>query len=190
MAFGVRRGPAHSPLAPEGAMVTAMRALMDLLCDYLTLAAQRATGQPLDEAQQHHWLGLQRVLPGAPEGAPPTPPQGPDDESDEDGTLVELTTDGGFGTARLIAVSREGMRLRSRLHLPVGARTVVRVVLGRAEVEYTFPCVVAWRTAKSVGLAFDGAPLRVDLRHTLRRGWQSPLALRTGWGPRPAVAVA
>lgn len=165
---------------------------MDLLCDYLALAAQRAAGRSLDEGQHLRWLGLLRVLPGTsdPAGPPAAPPVSHDEESDNDGTLVEITTETGFGSARLMAVSRDGMRLRSRSPLAVDTRTVVRVVLGRAGLEYTFPCVVVWRTRTAMGLAFDGTPARVALRHSLPRGWQSPLTLHTGWGPRPAMGLA
>jgi len=165
---------------------------MDLLCDYLALAAQRAAGHSLNETQHQRWVGLLRLLPGTSDPHTPSaaPPVTPDDEPDADGTPVELTTDTGFGAARLMAVSRDGLRLRSHTPLPVGARTVVRVVLGRLGLEYTFPCVVAWRTRTAMGLSFDGTPARGPLRQTQPRGWLSPLALHTGWGRRPAMGLA
>ncbi len=132
-------------------------------------------------------MALLEVLPGT--GSAATLPTDVT-EGDDDGTPVELTTAGGFGRARLMAVSRDGMRLRGSLRLPVGTRSLVRVILARHGVEWTFPCVVAWRSDGALGLAFDGCPTRQTLTRALRKGWQSPLDLRVAWGPRFAMGTA
>lgn len=163
-----------------------MRDLMELLCDYLALEDKLARGARLTTAQHARWLTLQKALPGT--GRAPGP--GPEGERPEDGALVELTANGRFGAARLMGVSRDGLRMRMHKPLPVGAQTLVRVIADKPRTEYVYPCVVAWCDAHVMGLRFDGRPVRGLLVRDDAADWQCPLDLRTGWGVRATSALA
>ena len=102
---------------------------------------------------------------------------------------VQITAPGGFELARLMAVSRDGLRIAVTHPLPVGAQTIVRVIVPRAALEYTFPCKVAWSEKDAMGLWFDGAPSKTPLSKALLVGWRRPLDLRTGWGDKAPVAL-
>ncbi len=161
-----------------------MRELMELLCDYLTLDHRLTCGQRLSPAQHARWLALQGALPGT--GNAPGP--GPSNERTDDGVRVELTAHGRFDGARLMGVSRDGLRLRLRQPLALGTRTVVRVVVARTE--YVYPCVVAWCDGHVMGVCFDGRPERAAVLGEVSGEWQSPLKLETGWGVPAACGLA
>jgi hypothetical protein len=163
-----------------------MRDLMELLCDYLTLEDKLARGARLTTAQHARWLTLQKAIPGT--GSAPGP--GPGNERTDDGALVELTASGRFEAARLMGVSRDGLRMRMHHPLPVGAQTLVRVIAEKPRTEYVYPCVVAWCDGHVMGLRFDGRPVRGLLVRADAADWQCPLDLRTGWGARATSAQA
>ncbi len=163
-----------------------MRDLMELLCDYLMLEDKLARGTRLTTAQHARWLTLQKALPGT--GSAPGP--GPGNERSDDGALVELTASGRFEAARLMGVSRDGLRMRMHQPLPVGAQTLVRVIAEKPRTEYVYPCVVAWCDGHVMGLRFDGRPVRGLLVRADAIDWQCPLDLRTGWGARATSAQA
>ncbi|MBK8694533.1 MAG: hypothetical protein IPN17_20200 [Deltaproteobacteria bacterium] len=95
-----------------------MRDLMELLCDYLMLEDKRARGITLTAAQHARWITLLKALPGT--GSAPGP--GPEKERVEDGALIELTANGRFEAARLMGVSRDGLRMRIQHPLLPGRR--------------------------------------------------------------------
>lgn len=168
-----------------------MDELIEMLHDYVQLKVQLTTrtkgadGLPLSQEEKGRLMALARMLPG--DGAAP----GPDsDDGEQDGIPVQLTAPGGFETARLIAVSRDGMRLHLVHPIAAGTTTVVRVIAPSVGVEFAFPCRVAWCDADAMGLDFDGAPSKTPLSQALGIGWNRPLDLRTGWGRRPVVAAA
>ena len=163
-----------------------MRDLMELLCDYLTLDDKRARGIDLTAAQHARWSTLQKALPESGDGRPP----GPTKERSEDGALVELTANGRFEVARLMGVSRNGLRVRIEPPLSVGAQTLVRLIAEGPRTEYVYPCVVAWCEGHVVGLRFDGRPVRGLLVRSAGSDWQCPLNLQTGWGVRATSARA
>jgi hypothetical protein len=162
-----------------------MDEIMEMLHDYVALLARVTDGDELASGDRARWLALSRLLPG--NGAPPEPSD--DDESD-DGIPVQITAPGGFESARLLAVSRDGMRLYLSHPLEEGSHTIVRVIAPRTGLEYTFPCLVSWAEGDAIGLAFDGAPIKTPLSKALLVGWRRPLDLRTGWGERTPVASA
>jgi hypothetical protein len=162
-----------------------MDELMEMLCDYVTLVGRVSTGDFLSTSDRARFLALSRLLPGT--GEPPSPSE---DDGDDDGMPVQLTAPNGFETARLVAVSRDGMRIAVAHPLAVGDHTIVRVIVPRSGLEYTFPCVVAWSEGDAIGLAFDGCPSKTPLSTALLVGWRRPLDLRTGWGTKSAIASA
>ena len=133
-----------------------MRDLMELLVDYLTLEDKLTRGVAHTAAQHARWLTLQNALPGT--GNAPGP--GPQKERVEDGALVELTAHGRFEAARLMGVSRDGLRVRLHHPLRIGTQTLVRVIAEGPRTEYVYPCVVAWCDGHVMGLCFDGRPAR------------------------------
>lgn len=164
-----------------------MDELIEMLHDYveLTTRAKGADGLSLNRQEKGRLVALSQMLPG--DGGAP----GQDaDDNDEDGIPVQLTAPGGFETARLIAVSRDGMRLHLVHPIAAGTTTIVRVIAPSVGVEFAFPCRVAWCAADSMGLLFDGASTKTPLAQALGIGWQRPLDFRTGWGRRPVVAAA
>lgn len=163
-----------------------MRDLMELLCDYLMLEDKRARGVDLTVPQHARFLTLQKALPGT--GNAPGP--GPEKERVEDGAVVELTANGRFEAARLMGVSRDGLRMRMHHPLPPGAQTLVRVIAEGPRTEYVYPCVVAWCDGHVMGLRFDGRPVRGLLVRAEVTDWQCPLNLQTGWGVRATSARA
>lgn len=162
-----------------------MRELMELLVDWISLSDRVARGEALLPEEHSRWMALRQLLPGN-GSAPPTKA----DEEDDDGQAVQLTGADAVVPGRLMSATRDGFRVRTARPLKVGQRTVVRVLVIRAGVEYTFPCVVVWSDAGAMGLRFDGAPERASLRGAHRVSWNRPLDLRTGWGARPAVGTA
>jgi hypothetical protein len=162
-----------------------MDEIMEMLHDYVAMLARIGSGEGLSPQEQARWLALSRILPGT--GSAPEPAE---DDDDDDGMPVQITAPGGFESARLLAISRDGMRLHLAHPLPVGASTIVRVIAPKSGLEYTFPCKVAWADKERIGLAFDGAPGRIPLSKALLVGWRRPLDLRTGWGERPPLGIA
>ncbi|MEZ4405133.1 MAG: PilZ domain-containing protein [Polyangiales bacterium] len=162
-----------------------MRELMELLCDYLSLHERVSQGAVLTVAERARWLTLLKVLPGS--GRAPSAPD--DDEDENDGSPVELTDGAGFAGARLMAVSRDGLRLRIERPLTLGERTVVRVPVARGG-EYAFPCVVAWRDDDSMGLRFDGLPVKGRAPAASEGPWGRGLGRRGAWGSRRGAGVA
>jgi hypothetical protein len=163
-----------------------MRDLMELLVDYLTLEDKLTRGVALTAAQHARWITLQNALPGT--GSAPGP--GPQKERVEDGALVELTAHGRFEAARLMGVSRDGLRVRLHHPLRIGTQTLVRVIAEGPRTEYVYPCVVAWCDGHVMGLCFDGRPARGLLVRSAASDWQCPLNLQTGWGARAESARA
>jgi hypothetical protein len=161
-----------------------MDEVIEMLHDYVVMLAKLTAGQSLTSGERARWLALSRVLPGT--GKPPEPA----DDDDDDGMPVQITAPGGFESARLLAVSRDGMRLYLSRPLPVGTSTIVRLIAPRSGLEYTFPCKVAWAESDRIGLAFDGSPNKTPLSKALLVGWRRPLDLRTGWGEKTPVAIA
>ncbi len=162
-----------------------MDEIMEMLHDYVAMLARIGNGEGLSSPEQARWLALSRILPGT--GAAPEPA---DDDDDDDGMPVQITAPGGFEAARLLAISRDGMRLHLSHPLPVGAQTIVRVIAPKSGLEYTFPCIVSWADSERIGLAFDGSPSRMPLSKALLVGWRRPLDLRTGWGERQPLGIA
>lgn len=162
-----------------------MDEIMEMLHDYVALRARVMSGDALSPSEHARWLALSRLLPG--NGAPPEPS---DDDEMDDGIPVQITAPGGFESARLLAVSRDGMRLYLARPLPEGSHTIVRIIAPRSGLEYTFPCKVSWVSGDAIGLAFDGAPSKTPLSKALLVGWHRPLDLRTGWGQPTPVAMA
>lgn len=162
-----------------------MDEVMEMLHEYVTLLAHVTAGEPLTREDNARWLALSRLIPG--NGEAPEPSS--DDDVDE-GMPVQITAPGGFESARLLAVSRDGMRMYLAHPPPVGAHTIVRVIAPRNGVEYTFPCKVVWVQGEAIGLVYDGAPKKTPLSKALLVGWRRPLDLRTGWGERAQVALA
>lgn len=164
-----------------------MDEVIDMLFDYVQLAA-KANGRTravLTPDERGRLLALTRMIPG--DGSAP----GPDDSDEDDGVPVQLTAPGGFETARLVAVSRDGMRLRLAHPVAAGSATVVRVIAPTLGYEFAFPCRVAWCDSDQMGIEFDGAPTKTPLALALTVGWNRQLDLRTGWGSkRPMVAAA
>jgi hypothetical protein len=162
-----------------------MDELMEMLCDYVTMLARISGGESLPASERARFLALSRLLPGT--GEPPGPSE---DEDDDEGMPVQLTAPGGFEPARLMAVSRDGLRLAVQHPLAVGAQTIIRVIVPRSGLEYTFPCRVAWANNSAMGVAYDGSPSGTPLSKALLVGWRRPLDLRTGWGAKATSAVA
>lgn len=162
-----------------------MDELMEMLCDYVTMLARVSAGETLALADRARFLALSRLLPGTGE-----PPARSDDDAQDDGLPVQITAPNGFESARLLAVSRDGMRLYATHPLPVDSHTVVRVIVPRSGLEYTFPCKVAWSDESSMGVWFDGTPGKTPLSKALLVGWRRPLDLRTGWGEKASIATA
>jgi hypothetical protein len=162
-----------------------MDEIMEMLHDYVSLLARVTNGESLSAGDRARWLALSRLIPG--NGEPPEPS---DDDSADDGMPVQITAPGGFESARLLAVSRDGMRLYLAHPLEVGTHTIVRVIAPRSGLEYTFPCLVGWAEGEAIGLAFDGAPSKTPLSKALLVGWRRPLDLRTGWGERTPTGIA
>ena len=163
-----------------------MRDLMEMLCDYLMLEDKRARGITLTAAQHARWITLLKALPGT--GSAPGP--GPEKERVEDGALIELTANGRFEAARLMGISRDGLRMRIQHPLLPGTQTLVRVIAEGPRTEYVYPCVVAWCDGHVMGLRFDGRPSRALLLRSEAGDWQCPLHLQTGWGVRATSAPA
>lgn len=162
-----------------------MDEIMEMLHDYVAMLARFTNGEGMTAPERARWLALSRILPGT--GAAPEPAH---DDDDDDGMPVQITAPGGFESARLLALSRDGMRLHLSHPLPVGTTTIVRVIAPKNGLEYTFPCKVAWADSERIGLAFDGAPGRTPLSKALAVGWRRPLDLRTGWGERAPLGIA
>jgi hypothetical protein len=160
--------------------------VIEMLFDFvqLTAKADARGGVGLTPTERARLLALSRMIPG--DGSAP----GPDDTDEDDGVPVQLTAPGGFETARLVAVSRDGMRLRLAHPVRAGTATVVRVIAPALGAEFAFPCKVAWCDRDQMGLSFDGAPTRTPLAAALGVGWNRQLDLRTGWGTRAVVAAA
>jgi hypothetical protein len=162
-----------------------MDEIIEMLHEYVSLLARVTSGDALCSVDRARWLALSRLIPGT--GEPPEPS---DNDQAHDGVPVQVTAPGGFESARLLAVSRDGMRLCLSHPLPQGLATIVRAIAPRSGFEYTFPCKVAWSREESVGLAFDGAPKKLPLSKALLVGWRRPIDLRTGWGLQTPLAQA
>lgn len=160
--------------------------VIDMLFDFVQLAAKTTgrNGSALTAEERGRLLALTRMIPG--DGSAP----GPDDSDEDDGVPVQLTAPGGFETARLVAVSRDGMRLRLAHPVRAGSATVIRIIAPTLGYEFAFPCRVAWCDHDQMGVAFDGAPSKTQLAQALGVGWNRQLDLRTGWGRRAVVAAA
>lgn len=163
-----------------------MDAVIDMLFDYVQLAAKAndRTREGLTPDERLRLLALSRILPG--DGSAP----GPEDGDDDDGVPVQLTAPGGFETARLVAISRDGMRLRLAHPLAAGSATVVRIIAPTFGYEFTFPCRVAWCDRDQMGVEFDGTPGKTPLALALTIGWNRQLDLRTGWGRKRSMVAA
>ena len=160
--------------------------VIDMLFDFVQLQA-KATGRngtALNAKERAQLLALSKMIPG--DGSAP----GPDDTDEDDGVPVQLTAPGGFETARLVAGSRDGMRLRLAHPVRAGTASIVRVIAPALGYEFAFPCRVAWCEHNQMGIAFDGTPSKTPLALALGVGWNRQLDLRTGWGGRPVVAAA
>lgn len=160
--------------------------IIDMLFDYVQLAAKSSgpTRTMLSAEDRGRLLALTRMIPG--DGAAP----GPDDSDEDDGVPVQITAPGGFETARLVAVSRDGMRLRLAHPVDAGTATVVRVIAPTLGFEFAFPCRVAWCDRDQMGVIFDGAPTKTPLALALGIGWNRQLDLRTGWGKKRSFVAA
>lgn len=158
--------------------------VIEMLFDFVQLEAKTRTRTPLTPVERGRLLALTRMIPG--DGSAP----GPDDTDENDGIPVQLTAPGGFETARLVAASRDGLRMRLAHPVKAGTLTVVRVIAPALGAEFAFPCRVAWCEHDQMGLSFDGEPTRTPLAAALGVGWNRQLDLRTGWGRRPVVAAA
>jgi hypothetical protein len=163
-----------------------MDEIMDVIHEYVSLFARVASGEALVPSDRAQWLALSRLIPD--NGDAPEP--GDDDE--QEGIPVQITTPGGFDSAHLLAISREGMRICLARPLGLGASTIVRIIAPRTGLEYTFPCKVTWMSDGMIGLAFDGMPGKTPLSKALLVGWRRPLDLRIGWGgsSKPTIAMA
>ncbi|MDP3274245.1 MAG: PilZ domain-containing protein [Deltaproteobacteria bacterium] len=158
--------------------------ILEMVFDFVSLT-ERAKNTPASSDELAQRFALSRMIPG--DGSAP----GPDDTDQHSGGIpVQLTSPGGFESAHLVAVSRDGMRLRLAHPLRAGTVTIVRVIATSLGVELAFPCRVEWSDSDQMGLAFDGVPSRIPLARALSVGWNRPLDLRTGWGRRTVTAAA
>jgi hypothetical protein len=160
--------------------------LIEMLFEYVDLASRaNARGAvDLSASERATLLALTQWIPG--DGGAPSPREG-----DGDGGLAaQWTGPDGFEVGRIVAISRDGLRMRLTHPMRAGAATIVRVTSASLGAEFAFPCRVAWCDRRQMGLLFDGAPSRTALAATADVRWSRPLDLRTGWGRRPIVAAA
>jgi hypothetical protein len=157
--------------------------LMATLREFVLLANRRG-GSGLTPAEHARWAALEKVIPGTGRA-----PDRSDEDREGDGMPALVARAGGFEPARLLAVSRDGMRLAVRQSLPGGTCTVVQVAPAGKDLEYTFPCKVAWSDEDKMGLAFDGDPAcgradpaAIDRQRAL--DLQRAINVQTGWGAR------
>jgi hypothetical protein len=142
----------------------------------LLLAKEEKLAIPLDADERAELLGLAQLLSGdAPSSDPrramprvPSP------------LAVQFTLAGGFGSGQVRNASGGGLAIVTATPGEVGERTIVRVSLVGAGVEYVFPCRVMWvqkGQQPAMGVAFDGVPSRTSLRGRGHDPWSSPLRL-------------
>jgi len=155
-----------------------MEAILDLLHDYVALSFRALERRALSREDRGRWLALSRLIPG--DGNAPRAPAGSPD-GDSDGLPVQIIAPGGFEAARLLALSREGVRVATERPMPVGAVTALRIVVPKSGLEYVYACRVQWIQGDTMGLLFDGPPTRTSLSRTSAVGWKRTLDLRTGW---------
>lgn len=165
-----------------------MNELMDWLFESLTLRARASRGPALSGAERARLIALGRALELRDRNA--SAARNTSESSEDHGVPVQLTAPGGFETARMVSAGAQHLRLQLNRPLRPGASTVVRVIVPRGGVEYTFPCVVERVEGKEMTVRFDGAPGRTPLREALSVGWKRPLDLRTGWGRKTEIAAA
>lgn len=80
----------------------------------------------------------------------------------DDPPAVHFTYSGGFGEGRLHDICGSGVALATNCKLQLGVRTVLRICDLQSNSEYVFPARVVWQAQTIAGLAFDGAPSRID----------------------------
>lgn len=80
----------------------------------------------------------------------------------EDPPQVHFTYAGGFGEGRLHDICGSGVAIETACKLETGMRTVLRICDLQSNSEYVFPAQVVWQASMVVGLAFDGAPSRIE----------------------------
>ena len=93
---------------------------------------------------------------------------------------VQFTLPGGFGAGQLRNASGGGLAIVTATPGALGQRTIVRVGIVAAGVEYVFPCRVMWvqkGQQPAMGVAFDGVPSRTHIPSFGGDAWRSPLAL-------------
>ncbi len=95
----------------------------------------------------------------------------------EEPPQVHFTYAGGFGEGRLHDICGSGVAIETTCQLKLSNRTVLRICDVQSNAEYVFPARVVWRAQAIVGLAFDGAPSRID---DLAWSWSSLRLNRQG----------
>jgi hypothetical protein len=159
--------------------------LIEMLFEYVDLASRTsARGVGLSTDERIKLLALTQWLPG--DGGAP----GPSDADGEGGLHAQMTGPDGFESGRIVALSRDGLRVCLTHPMRAGSATIVRVMCPSLRAEFAFPCRVVWCDRQQMGLRFDGAPSRTTLAADAEARWNRPLDLRTGWGRRPLVAAA
>jgi len=142
----------------------------------LLLAKEEKLAIPLDADERVELLGLAQLLSGdAPSNDPRRAmPRVPSPLS------VQFTLPGGFGAGQLHNASGGGLAIVTATPGALGERTIVRVGLVAAGVEYVFPCRVVWvqkGQQPAMGVVFDGVPSRTLLPGHGGTSWRSPLRL-------------
>lgn len=112
---------------------------------YLVLRDRLAAGKALSSADRAKWLFLSQSLPGT--GAAPEPAE----DDYDDGMPVQFSIASNFERGKLLAISRDGVRLflSERSRLPIGLTTVIEAR------GFSFACRVVWCREDIAGLVFD-----------------------------------
>ena len=160
-----------------------MNEFFEMVYEYrLLLAKEEKLAIPLDDDERTRLFGLERLLSGD------TPSRDPRRAMPRVASPlgVQFTLAGGFGAGQVLNASGGGLAIATTSPGALGSRTIVRLDLPPAGIEYVFPCRVIWMhedAQSGMGVAFDGVPSRTLMLDPSSGVWRIPLqfgARRTG----------
>jgi hypothetical protein len=147
-------------VAPAKKEPVCMRSLLEIIHEYQSLRGRSVLGVPLDDTEQACLVGLARLLRGEvrdgygrremPRVLCPLP--------------VQLTLTDGFSEGRIRNISGSGMAIRLGRWVEPGTRLLIHVLDPVGHVEYVFPSRAVRCDMGTLGVAFDGVPLRTAIQ--------------------------
>jgi hypothetical protein len=131
---------------------------LDFMVRFWRLRARNeAQGMPLSGFERVELLSLLQLLASEQH----LPEAGPAPKTDQSFPL-QVMVGGGFQSGELRLVCPDGIGIASKMPLPPGQRTIVRLADAIAGVEYALPCLVVWCYRGGQESIFASAALRID----------------------------